>query len=69
MADPGPTPVSITDLERWQDFGGAWRVFARTHDGVTISMCRCDGGEEVQRVTTHDPVVLDWLGDRTSSES
>jgi len=56
-------------LTRWQDFGATWRVISRTPSTVTIALFRCDGGEEVQRLTSHDPEFLRWLGDRTSSES
>lgn len=55
---------SIERLERWQLFGGVWRVASRTAGTVTISLCRCDGGEEVDRLTSDDPDLLDWLAGR-----
>jgi hypothetical protein len=58
----------IDVLDRWTDSGAIWRVDTRTSTSVTISMHRCDGGEEVERLRTTDPAVIDWLGDRTSSE-
>jgi hypothetical protein len=55
-------------LERWQTFGATWRVIARTAGSVTISLSRCDGGEEVERLTSDDPELLAWLGERTASD-
>jgi hypothetical protein len=58
----------IERLERWQQFGAVWRVVAQRSGTVTISLCRCDGGEEVGQIVAHDAQLLAWLGDRTSSE-
>ena len=57
----------IESLIRWTDSGAIWRVTSRTATAVTISMCTCDGGEEVQRLQSADPAVLAWLGERRSS--
>lgn len=62
--EPGPIEV----LERWQTFGATWRVLSRGQGWVTLSLCRCDGGEELQQLTSTNPELLEWLGDRTSSE-
>lgn len=58
----------IESLIRWTDSGAVWRVTSRTASAVTISMCTCGGGEEVQRLQSADPAVLAWLGDRTGNE-
>jgi len=55
------------ELQRWQDSGAVWEVIARTRDSVTIGLLRCDGGEEVDRFTSDDPRLLDFIGDRRSS--
>jgi hypothetical protein len=57
----------VADLRRWQDFGGVWRVVTRSPTRVTISLCRCDGGEEVDRLTSEDPAVLAFLSGRAAS--
>jgi len=44
--------------------GTSWRTASQ----VTISLRRCDGGEEVQRLTFVDPELLRFFGGRTSSE-
>ncbi|HEY3924473.1 MAG TPA: hypothetical protein VGL75_07915 [Acidothermaceae bacterium] len=62
--EPGPIEV----FERWQKFGGTWRVVSRGEGWVTLSVCRRDGGEELQRLSSTIPELLEWLGDRTSSE-
>lgn len=63
-------PVNAVEtLQRWEEFGAVWRVIARPGDGVTVSLCRCDGGEEVQRITSSDPALITWLAGRTSSDS
>jgi hypothetical protein len=58
----------IEQLERWQQFGASWRVLAAGPGTVTISLCRCDGGEEVSRLTSSDPALISWLAGRTDSE-
>ena len=57
----------VAELQRWQDSGAIWSVVSRKHDRVTVALLRCDGGEEVDRFTSDDPQLLDWLGQRFSS--
>jgi hypothetical protein len=45
-------------LQRWEEFGATWDVVHRTADRVTLSLLRCDGGEEVSRLVSNDPAVL-----------
>lgn len=47
-------PVAV--LHRWADAG------------VTVGLYRCDGGEEVDRISSTDPRLLHYLAGRTSSE-
>ena len=58
----------VEGLERWEQFGAVWRVMAEQSGTVTVSLCRCDGGEEVGRIVSHDAHLLAWLGGRTSSD-
>jgi hypothetical protein len=55
-------------LRRWEEFGGVWRVVSRGPAAVTVSLCRCDGGEEIERITSNDPGLLTFLGERTTSQ-
>jgi hypothetical protein len=58
----------VAELQRWQDAGAVWEVVAQKRGTVTIALLRCDGGEEVERFTSDDPRLLDFIGDRDSSE-
>lgn len=54
-------------LRRWEEFGGTWRVLSRTPTHVTVSLCRCDGGEEVEQLTSADAALPSYIGRRTTS--
>jgi len=58
----------LAEIQRWQDSGAVWEVVSRRGDTVTIALLRCDGGEEMDRFTSDDPRLLDFIGDRRSSE-
>ena len=58
----------VSTLERWQESGALWRVLARRADQVTVGLFSCDGGEEVERLTSGDVRLLRYLDGRTSSE-
>jgi hypothetical protein len=51
----------VAELTRWVDAGATWRVAAQTDSGVTIALLRCDGGEEVDRFTSTDPALLEFV--------
>ncbi|WP_395244836.1 flavin reductase family protein [Agromyces sp. MMS24-K17] len=52
-----PTPPEV---ERWASFGGAWEVVDVHDDSATVRLCRCDGGEEVSRITSSEPAFVAW---------
>ena len=58
----------VAALERWYAAGAVWRVVDRTPDEVTVALLRCDGGEEVERITSGARAWLDFLAERESSE-
>jgi hypothetical protein len=58
----------VAELQRWQDAGAVWEVISRNRSGVTVALLRCDGGEEVERFTSDNPRLLEFIGDRLSSE-
>jgi hypothetical protein len=58
----------VAELQRWADSGAVWQVISRRDGGVTVALLRCDGGEEMDRFTSDDPDLLDFIGDRSSSE-
>jgi hypothetical protein len=57
----------VAELQRWVDSGAIWTVVFRKHDQVTVALLRCDGGEEVDRFTSDDPRLLEYIGERFSS--
>lgn len=62
--------VTATDrVRRWEDAGGVWRVLSRHSDGrTTVSLCRCDGGEEVDRLSSADSALIAYLAGRDASD-
>jgi hypothetical protein len=66
--DPAAEPDLIEVLNRWQQAGAVWRVVARSRSRATIALYRCDGGEEVERLTTAHPGTLRFLAGRDSSD-
>lgn len=59
---------ALAHLRRWEDSGATWRVVVRTPDSVEIALLTCDAGEEVDRLRSSDPALLDHVGDRDDSE-
>lgn len=52
------------DLERvrrWASSGGTVQVLSTRGEELTISLCRCDGGEEADRLVTSDPEVAAYV--------
>jgi hypothetical protein len=64
--DSGVSDVEI--VRRWEQSGGSWQVLARRPGQLTVSLRRCDGGEEVQRLGSSEPELLAFIGNRASSE-
>ena len=58
----------VAELRRWTDSGAVWQVISRRAGAVTVALMRCDGGEEMDRFTSTDPLLLNFVGDRSSSE-
>ena len=65
MTDLPDSPAAVETLRRWEDFGGVWRVAYRSGSKVTVSLCRCDAGEEVERLSFDDAALVEWLDART----
>ncbi len=54
----------VAELLRWEDAGAHWQVLRDGGSEVTIALLRCDGGEEVDRFTSTDPVLLRFVASR-----
>ncbi len=50
----------IAHLDRWLAHGGTCHLIERGH-GASVVLCRCDGGEEVERFDTTDANVIAWV--------
>jgi len=48
----------LARLLRWEDAGGTWQVVGLGAGRASVALCRCDGGEEVERLTSSDPELL-----------
>jgi hypothetical protein len=57
----------VERITRWERAGGLWEVAADGPRGVTISLCRCDGGEEVDRFTSADEQLIRYVAGRARS--
>ena len=57
----------VARLQRWEDFGAHWQVVDDDGARVTVALCRCDGGEEVDRLTSDAPALRAFLAGRRSS--
>ena len=56
-------------LRRWESSGALWRVLSRHDDALEVGLFTCDGGEEMDRLTSEDPALLRFVDDRDSSEA
>jgi len=57
---PAVPASPLDELDRWEGFGGTWALRQLDADGAIVSLCRCDGGEEVSRIISADPDFLAW---------
>lgn len=58
MASPSP---DLARLLRWEDAGATWQVVMVHNGTVTLSLQRCDAGEEVDRLTSDAADVVDHV--------
>jgi hypothetical protein len=61
------TPA-VEVLRRWERGGAVWRLLSRTAGSAEISLMTCTGDQEVDRLVSSDPELLEFLGDRTRSD-
>ena len=61
----GDDPVEV--LQRWADAGAHWAVITRHAGSITVGLYRCDGGEEVDRITSADPRMDEFIAGRESN--
>lgn len=66
--DDHPQNPHVAALLRWEEHGALWRVAARTATAVTVSMRTCDGGTEVDRLTSDDPELVAFVNERERAD-
>ena len=59
--------ADVERLSRWVAAGGGWRVIVRTPSSLTVALLTCDGGEEMDRIVTSDPSVVDRVASLEAS--
>jgi hypothetical protein len=65
----GVKESALETLRRWETAGGHWQVLSsRSPAGLIVALLRCDGGEEAHRITSDDPALAAYIGDRETSE-
>ncbi len=55
-----PLARAPEEIERWESFGGTWRVSALTERSARVELCRCDGGEVVDTLVSEEPGFVRW---------
>ncbi|MFC7402819.1 hypothetical protein [Citricoccus sp. GCM10030269] len=45
-------------LLRWEESGGTWRVKHVRRSSLSVALLTCDGGEEMDVITSSDPRLL-----------
>jgi hypothetical protein len=58
----------VVSLRRWEQFGAKWRVVGDAASVLSISLCRCDSDEEVDRLISADPALRAYIAGRASSD-
>lgn len=58
----------VEKLRRWEGSGAIWQVLFRTDTTVAVALMTCTANEEVDRLVTDDPAVLEFIGGRRSSD-
>jgi hypothetical protein len=67
-ARPSTSDSAVRVLRRWEDSGAVWRVISRSPRRIEISLLTCDAGEEMDRLTSSDPELLDYVGIRDGND-
>ena len=59
---------ALARLLRWEDAGGTWRREGGSAEQASVALCRCDGGEELERIVSSDPELLRFLASTSDDE-
>lgn len=61
-----PKPEQV---ERWESFGGTWRVASLAPKHAVIALMRCDGGETVDFLTLESADHVRWAGQQAAASA
>ncbi len=56
-----PDSPDLQRVRRWLGAGGTARALVRSDEAVTLALCSCDIGAEMERLTSSDPELLAQL--------
>lgn len=51
----------LARVQRWLGAGGTLRPLGRSAEAVTLALCSCDTGAEMERMTSSDTALLATL--------
>jgi hypothetical protein len=57
----------VEKLQRWELSGATWRVVRRSAGSAEVELCACTG-ELMERLTSGDPRLLEFLDARAGAE-
>lgn len=61
MSDQGERhPLTIEDLERWQDHGAIWRTLEISDERAVVQLCTCYG-EPVDTLQSGAPELIEFV--------
>jgi hypothetical protein len=58
-------PITVADLERWEDHGASWRTISCDDQLVVIELCTCHG-EAVDVGQSDQPDLIEFVRARRS---
>lgn len=62
MTQQQPSPA-LAQLLRWELSGATWRLERFSAGSAVVSLCRCDGGEEVDTLVSDAPDLVAYVLD------
>jgi hypothetical protein len=60
--------IDVDVLQRWESAGGVWRVLSTTGGQLTMSLCTCTAGEEVDRMVSASSELAAYVAGRSASD-
>lgn len=59
-------PITVEDLESWEEHGAMWRAVEVSDDNAVVELCTCYG-EPVDLVQGHAPELIEFVRARRAS--